>query len=419
MGPLVSLAAGLGIILSAETLVLVGNGVGRGGFGFLVLIAVGLALHLWGAVTVMSTPSGPDNEIGLLQRAFGSTAAMVLPIASRGTVAVIMAVGLPATAGFVFNEVFVYWFPNFLFAFLLLGLIFIVNLAGRRVWGVFQLLVVSTAVSGLAVLIVAGFLSSPNPTDAPVMPAGVGVWAQLAFSAVVCLVGYDLAVLSTGKSFGRAVKSPAGAALFGALLLILWGSVSLRWVPSAELARTTIPYTVAARTILGQGGRIVMGIVILAGTCAAVNAAFGAVSRMMTGMSAAGLLPHVLGEKRFKGKAPVVLLSAAAATMLVSGMAGSVYFDQYLRGGLVLWLIHYAALHLAGFLGRYRTDGLGPAGVAHIGSGVALGGFALAALPIADRPGVTVAFMAGAVGAVLALALIWKGSGRIRNYDRL
>lgn len=82
-------------------------------------------------------PPGRDR---FMQKNLGNWAALLLPLSSRLSLTLVAATGLVATAGFVFNEVFVYWFPNFLFAYLLLGLILIVNLLGRVVWGRFQLL---------------------------------------------------------------------------------------------------------------------------------------------------------------------------------------------------------------------------------------------------------------------------------------
>jgi len=415
MDRLVSLAAGLGFILSAETLVLLGNGSGRGGIGFMALILAASALHLWVALTVFSRPAGPEHEVGLLKQALGGAAAVILPLASRAATAVMMATGLLATAGFVFNEVFVYWFPNFLFAFLILGLILFVNLAGKGLWRVFQLLVVLTALAGLAVLVIAGIFSAQQPAEASTTSLGAGAWLQLGFSAVLVLVGYDLALFSSDTLSGKIVRSPAGAVLLGGLVLILWGGVSQHWVPSGDLAETTIPYTVAARAILGQGGRVIMGIVILAGTGGAVNAAFGGVTRMITGMSNAGLLPVFLGNKRFKGRIPVLLLTAASAILLFSGMAGSSHFDAYLRGGLILWLIHYAALLYGKFIMGLRTDPLCPAGVIHGVGGLMLGGVATGLLLTAENTGVTAAFMVVVAGAVLILILLWNGLNRTRN----
>ena len=60
-----------------------------------------------------------------------------------------------------------------------------------------------------------------------------------------------------------------------------WNAAALIHVEASRLAGTSIPYILTARSILGQTGRIVMGIVVIAGACAAVNLLFQAVARMM------------------------------------------------------------------------------------------------------------------------------------------
>ena len=69
------------------------------------------------------------------------------------TVAIMIATSLVVTSGFVFNEVFVYWFPNFLFAFILLGIIFMINIFGEKLWGGFQIFSIASVFVGMIILI--------------------------------------------------------------------------------------------------------------------------------------------------------------------------------------------------------------------------------------------------------------------------
>jgi L-asparagine transporter-like permease len=89
-----------------------------------------------------------------------------------------------------------------------------------------------------------------------------------------------------------------------------------------------------------------MGIVILSGTCAAVNALFMAVSRMIAGMSAQGLLPSLLGAARNRAPVPLILLGIGTGAMMAVGMAGEPALAVYTRAGIWLWLFNYAVIHL-------------------------------------------------------------------------
>jgi L-asparagine transporter-like permease len=206
--------------------------------------------------------------------------------------------------------------------------------------------------------------------------------------------------------------------LLGSFVLVLWGFVSLRWVDAARLAETTIPYTVAARAILGQEGRIIMGIVIISGVAGAVNSLFGGVSRMIAGMSEAGLAPAFLGKTRFGGRVPVLLLGAATAAMLLSGMAGSDHLNGFLRGALILWLMHYAVLHSAAFLSGRRDDSSPLRRMANLLGALILALAALGLWVLGEERQVMAVFMFIVVGAVLILGLLWTGLARNRDQGR-
>lgn len=347
MGRIVSLSTGLGIILSAEVLRLLGNGVGQAGGWFLICVALAAGVHLLGAVRLFGRLSGPADETALLQRTLGPVAALALPLAARVPVALLAATSLLATAGYVFNEIFVYWFPNFLFAFLLLGLVLGVGLAGGTVWAGFQIITVLAALGGLIFLIGAGLATSPAAPapQGPELSEGQGFKGAL--GAVLLVLTYDLAFLAKDRRTAPDRQSPALAVALGSAILMSWGLISLRWVAPDTLAGSTIPYTVTARTIMGQEGRIIMGVVLVAGTAAAVNALFGGIARMAAGMAAAGLLPAGPLSPVGRQRRWTLLMAGATAALLMAGMAGSPHLELFLRAGLILWLLHHALMHLA------------------------------------------------------------------------
>ena len=418
MGYIGFLATGLGLFLSAESLIVLGNGVGRTGAYFLVGVALAAGIHLLGAYHLFGRFSGPADEIGLLRRTLGPTTALAAPIVARVTVTILAATALLARAGYVFSEVFVFGFPNFLFTFLFLALITAVNLAGRNMWQGFQVAAMLATVGGLGALIVAGSLLTPQPAAAPPPPVPVPLLPAALLYAALLPIGYDLALLAAAKGAAPSPRGPVVVIVLGGLLLILWGNVSLRWVPQAALAETTIPYTIVARTMLDQAGRVISGIVILGGIGAAVNALFGGVSRMLQAMSGAGLLPAVMGAGRFKGRLPVLVLAAATAAMLLAGMAGSEHLVVYLRAGLIVWLLHYALLHLATLISG-RHDRLPLARRAAHALGALVLGLVGALLPTsASEVTVSLIFVSLVIGSGFALGWLFtrwsRGSDHVR-----
>jgi amino acid transporter len=120
---------------------------------------------------------------------------------------------------------------------------------------------------------------------------------------------------------------------------------SFLYVPADRLAGTTIPHILAARKILGQPGRIIMGLVIISGTGAAINALFAAVGRMMAAVSRQAYLPFLPQRFFNRSSNTMIFLALVIATMMALGVAGTDALDTYIRGSLILWLLNYAVIN--------------------------------------------------------------------------
>ena len=96
-----------------------------------LLVAGGLHVltaHTYGRLGLH--PAVREGESQILRATFGPLVATVLPLCARVIYTVSAATGILAIAGYVFNEVFVYWFPNLGFSFCLLGMVVGLNLGG-------------------------------------------------------------------------------------------------------------------------------------------------------------------------------------------------------------------------------------------------------------------------------------------------
>jgi amino acid transporter len=359
--PIVLTALAAGVMLSPDSLVLLGNAMGAAGVLFVIAVLTATVAHLLTALSYRKLsksfpgPAGIGSEAVFLKEILGPVPAIVLPLCSRVLFAVCAATGVLVTAGFVFNEVFLYWFPNFGFAFALLGVLLAINVL--RVSGAAQVFFVATSVIGLALLTVlglAGALEKGAQTSTAVSTMGT---LKAAPVGLLLLIGYDLggqeSVRGTeGELKTGVIYSPMAVAIFIiSVLFCLWGLVSARYVPLEKLAETTIPHTVAAREILGQKGRMVMGIVAIAGTCGAVNALFASVSRMLSGMAFQGLLPRFLTLPHIS----VLVLAGGTAASMALGMAGEPMLDILIKAGLCFWLLDYCAAYLCAMVLGSRT----------------------------------------------------------------
>ncbi|MDY6989306.1 MAG: amino acid permease [Thermodesulfobacteriota bacterium] len=345
-----TISVAMGLLVSPEALTLVGNSAGQAGQGFVGFVLLAGLAYLLISLAYTKTFAlypGPSGEARFIRRAFGAIAAVVSPVCPRVTMAVCASTALLATAGYVFNEVFFYWFPNLGFSFCLLGFLLLLNLLGKNVAAIGQLFFVGSAVGGLLLLSLVGFLDWGNPP--PAMPDAPTPLAHMPQAGVACLllfVGFDLAGFAE-KTEHSPAKAMTAAILVAGLVFCCWGSVSLKFVPSSKVVDTSIPYVKVARAMLGQWGRIWMGLIILSGACAAVNALLVAVSRMMTAMASDGLLPPFLAKGKGNATIALLFLAAAVAAMMALGMAGEPILETYIKAGTWFWLLHYAVIQAA------------------------------------------------------------------------
>lgn len=361
---IISLALAMGLMLSPESLVILGNAMGIAGVSFLLFIMSAMVIHLFTALSygeVYSLYKGAGSEARIIKDALGSIPAIVLPICSRVVFTVCASTGILATAGYVFNEVLVNWFPNLGFSFCLLGFLVLINLWNQRVTEMVQIVLVTVAICGLTFLSAVGFigLESTSPVVKVVDYPSFDL-ARLALLGLVLFIGFDLAGLvsnNENKYPFRLVKSMTAGVVLAGIVFILWGLVSLQYVSLERLADTTIPHSITARVILGSSGRIVMGVVVLAGAGAAVNILLLAVSRMIAAMAAQGLLPSFLGLAQNRAPIPLIILAVGIAAMMASGMAGVPDLEIYTRAGVLFWLLNYSAVHLSVLIMRRGVCG--------------------------------------------------------------
>ncbi|WP_028586069.1 hypothetical protein [Desulfogranum mediterraneum] len=339
--PILALSVPLGIMLSPESLVRLGNLAGGGSFSHLLLALAALVAALGaGLILHPGLSSRGEGATLLLSRELGSVPAATLLLSSRISVTLLAATAVLVTAGYAFNEIFLYWFPNFGFAFLLLFLVLAANLAGER-WALrLQVLAALLALSCLCILLFLGVLAEGAPLEAqsPINPS-----PHLALGAVLLFLGYDLvSPAENGPSRGAVLV------LLGLVLLLFscWAGISAHFVAWSSLADSTIPHILAAKRMLGQPGRYLIGTVVICGAVAMVNGLFIATTRTWLALSAQQLVPRFF-QGRNQGRFYCLLSALVIGVLMMSGLAGEEELELYLRGALLLWLLKLGAHSLA------------------------------------------------------------------------
>lgn len=319
----------LGWLLSPDALVITSNLAGKGGVSSVLILFAGCILSFLGLI--FARYHNEDTHATALEsivlQSFGLAAAIAL--------AVFLPTGMLVTAGFTFNETFVYWFPNFGFSGLLLIIILLIHLVGESAVQIAQRLFSSTALLGIFIIVLVGLLSPATSTAVVSDTIEAPAYAHIFAVSLLLFLGAwhtTLRKISPIQLFFTLMGS--------ALLLGLWQIVAVKYVPAEKLATSTIPYIFVAREVMGQAGRIVIGITIISGTCAAVNYFFSLATRQTSKL----LQPFTIHAKSETVVRRVValLLVITIAFSMASGLAGEPHLETYIYGSLLLWLMSVA-----------------------------------------------------------------------------
>lgn len=350
----------MGLMLSPDSFVILGNSAGALGVWFVCMIGIGVLLHIFSVfiyTEAFSRFHSSKSDIGLIKLSLGSIPATVLPVCSRIVFSVSAATLFLVTAGYVFNEVFVYWFPNLFFSFLILMILTAMNLISLKLSDISQFLFVCCALGGLILMIVLGLLkmggSHKELVSNPVLAEG-GLRYRYWMLGIALFMGYELlGYVYTDQRLNDAHKvHMLSAIVIAAFLFGLWGILSYVYVTPLRLFESTVPYSTVARAILGETGRMIIGLTIISGCLAAVNLLIRSSSVVLSVMAEQGLLPSFLNMYTYR--IPLMVIFLLIAAMMAFGMGGEPETEIYARVGLYFWLLSHSAVAFSLFIANKR-----------------------------------------------------------------
>jgi len=351
-----SLALAAGLMFTPDMLTLFGNSLGTIGWIFLLMTPVALVVHLATVHSFQLLDSKAGSHLVGFQNYLGRRSVAVIALSGKLPFAVCASAALAVTAGFVFNEVFVYWFPNFAFAFLLLGATAAVNLISRTAAQATQVIAISAVCIGLIVLCGASLSHLPGEIGKHEIKFDFN-YRYLA-AAFVVLIGYDLGLYVYGNDRNGSRRSQAmvAAVVGGALIVALWGLAAMSVVSPETLESSTVPYMTAARKALGQPGRYIMGTVAIAAVFSAINSMMHSVSMM-----ASQLANNYINSQRSDNPlvirpATVLLIAGASAFLMALGFAGEPRLETWIRASIILWMIYYMFVNISAIRAMHQSS---------------------------------------------------------------
>ncbi len=337
----------IGIMLSPDTFMVLGNFFGKTGVFGLFLICLSALFYLTfilqfkRSFQIHSKESTDAEAPGPILAESSLSGFFLL---TRLTAVIFLSTGLLVSSGFVFNEVFLYWFPNFAFAFILLGFLIVLQFLTKKTVLFFQSGFVGICLICFLILITAGLIqmdpfSFSSREKINFIPAHISL--NMIFKSMVLFIGFEMGLYisaSSDSSFETKGKTVFSAIIFMAVLFMAWGVLSITCLPLEKLSHTSIPHILTAKKILGASGRFLMGTMIIFGSLAVIHGLFTLISQQVS--------------DRFEGqnktsyfKKPGMIISCSGliiAALMAGGMAGSEKLETYISGSLILWLISYS-----------------------------------------------------------------------------
>lgn len=319
-------------LITPESIRLVNMGAGMSGVWYLLSLVLGAVLAIFCAKQMYSpqlAKNGLNSESKILSRVFGRTIAVAILFFGRLPFLLFASTGLLVTAGFAFNEVFVYWFPNFLFASILLIVIAALNLFAEPIVLRFQFVFTTVAVSGLLLLIIMGLLGESTTQDYLAAP-GYGLNISLLAMGFVTFLGFDF------HKTGENNKIVVLCLLVGLLVVAGWTFIALKFVAPTRLAESYIAYMFVAKAVGGEVGRYIMGVIVIFGVLSCVNALFILLRRLFNDLMEEPALPHFIN----KGWMITLFFALIIEVMMLTGFAGEKILDTQIHASIILWLLY-------------------------------------------------------------------------------
>lgn len=322
----------MGFLLSPRAFMITGSGMGLAGNWYFLVTAFLLATHI---ATISPCTTSPKSTYTDALESFG--------YGVRSFSLVFFSCSILGIAGYAFNEVFLYWFPNFLFSFIILACSFLTCLAPSCKAKKIQLIAIITILAGIVFLSVAS-LWAPSPKGATspdfFLPYGLSPFSEGLFFMAPLLIGYELYASSSTKD-KTSGSSYALALGMTALFLSIFAYAALSVSGTEKLADSTVPYMIGARKILGQTGRYIMGGIIILGSYVAFNTILlflkAPFVTLMDSHSSTRIPCSNLGKQAVAITIPALTVSV----LLLRGYAGEPITESYIAGGFALWFVFY------------------------------------------------------------------------------
>ncbi|MFN3770924.1 MAG: APC family permease [Ectopseudomonas guguanensis] len=354
------LAVAIGLVVSQGVMVLMLQGAGIAGLGFLIPLTLAFFLALtyvmsFSELALMIPRAGSLSSY--TEVALGHFPAILATFSGYVVVAMFALSAELLLLDLIIAEVYPGVFPSMSIAYGVLILFTLLNLLGIDLFARLQsalALIMVIVLLALGLTAMTGSGSQPALTQALTHdwnPLGAGVLTLVAL-AIWGFVGAEFVCPLVEESKQPERNIPWSMMLGVGVIFVtiaLYSIGALFYVPQEELAGAALPHYLFATALLGEGGKIFLVIAAVTATCSTLNTSLAAIPRMLFGMAVNGqAFPQFKQlSKRFNTPWVAVLFVAAitgAPVLLMGDDPGTI--GLLLLAAAIAWLLAYIICHL-------------------------------------------------------------------------
>ncbi len=358
LGALLSVA--IGLVVSQGVMVLMLQGAGFSGLGFIVPLGLAYLLALSYAFSFSELSLMIPRAGGLssyTEVALGHFPAILATFSGYVVVAMFALSAELLLLDLIVGKVYPGVFPPFSIAFVVLGLFTVLNLMGIDIFAKLQTALAVIMVFVLLLLGIAAIVEgAPTETASTVLhgdwnPMGAGVLTLTAL-AVWGFVGAEF-VCPLVEETKRPERNIPRSMIIGLTVIFITIALyclgALFLVPQEALTTDPLPHYLFATKVFGKAGELFLVIASVTATFSTLNSSLASIPRMLYGMAQNGQAFPVFKRLSPRARTPwVSVLFVSAITglpILVLGQdAASV--NLLLLAAALAWLLAYIIVHL-------------------------------------------------------------------------
>ncbi|WP_445401749.1 APC family permease [Zobellella sp. An-6] len=354
------LAVAIGLVVSQGVMVLMLQGAGIAGLGFIIPLAIGYVLALtyvysFSELSLMIPRAGSLSSY--TEVAIGQFPAILAVFSGYIVVAMFALSAELLLLDFIIDKIYPGVFPPMSVGIGLLAVFTGLNLMGIDLFAKLQsvlafVMVLALLALGLSAI---GGVANPHPAGIDLTadwnPLGAGAITLVAL-AIWGYVGAEFVCPLVEESKAPERNIPR-AMIIGVTVIFITIAIyclgALFYIPADQLAASPLPHYDFAKAVFGEAGLTFLAIAAITATCSTVNTSLAAIPRMLYGMAQNGqAFPQFKHLTRGTRTPWVAVLFVAAVTglpMLIMGDDPDA-IGLLLISAAIAWLLAYIITHV-------------------------------------------------------------------------